>query len=146
MCGRIGAHVTLVHDVIDHERASDLVAAVAAETPPFRMRLTHADRWGPSAYGIYLHVDDPTGTVPAMQSRLAGLEHPSWARVPFRAHCTLVHGRTVDPALAEEAWSALASFEAGLELELSSVDIIELEEPAWRTVERFELCAAPVAD
>ena len=35
MCARIGAHITLVHDVVDHDRARHLVAATAASTAPF---------------------------------------------------------------------------------------------------------------
>ena len=58
------------------------------------MRLTHADHWGQSAYGVYLHVDDPTGGVAALHAALADLEEPAWARVAFRPHGTLVHSRT----------------------------------------------------
>jgi len=70
MTARIGAHITLVHDVVDHDRAQVLVAA-AARSAPFTIRLTHADRWGRSANGIYLHVDDPAGGVAGLQEQLA---------------------------------------------------------------------------
>ena len=97
MCGRIGCHITLVHDVTDHARAAELVAAVAATTAPFTVRLGRAAHWGKSAWGVYLHVDDPAGAIDAVQAQLAELEEPGWARVPFRSHATLMHGRTTPP-------------------------------------------------
>ena len=60
MTGRIGAHITLVHDAADLGMARERVAA-AAERRSFPVRLTHTDRWGRSSYGIYLHVDDHAG-------------------------------------------------------------------------------------
>jgi 2'-5' RNA ligase len=146
MRGRIGAHITLVHDVVDHDRAHELVAEVAAGTAPFAVRLTRADRWRSAASGVYLHVEDPTGAVASLHARFAELEHPAWSRAPFRAHCTLVHARTVDADVANDAWSALEGFDASLDIELGAVDLIELVEPKWRTVARFELRAAAVAD
>jgi 2'-5' RNA ligase len=146
MCARIGAHITLVHDVVDHDRADERLAAAAATTAPFRIRLTRSDRWRSSASGIYLHVEDPTGAVAALHARFADLEHPAWARAPFRAHCTLVHARTVDAAVANEAWSVLEGFDAALDVDVDAIDLIELVEPAWRAVERFELRAAALAD
>ena len=47
MAARIDAHLTLVHDVTDRTRVAELVSR-AIDREPFRVRLTHADRWGPS--------------------------------------------------------------------------------------------------
>ena len=138
MCGRIGSHITLIHDVTDHTSATDLVARAAASTAPFPVRLGRADRWGP-AWGIYLHVDDIHGRVGSLQQQLASLEEPRWARATFRAHVTLVHSRTTEPAVAEQAWAELHGFDPGWDVEIGAIDIVELREPAWRTVERFEL-------
>src|SRR5215218_8241034 len=49
----------------------------------------------------------------AVEQRVAELEAPAWSRVAFRPHVTLVHGRTVDPALAGPAWTALCDQRAG---------------------------------
>ena len=106
---------------------------------PFPVRLTHADRWGPSRYGIYLHVDDHAGGVAELHGQLADLEAPAWASVTFRPHVTLVHGRTVTEDDAEAAWSALDGFVAGWDVDVAAIDIVELIEPRWRTVERYEL-------
>jgi 2'-5' RNA ligase len=140
MCGRIGAHITLVHDVVDHARASAVVAAVAAGAGPFTVRLTDTAHWGQSAHGVYLHVDDPAGGVAALHAQLADLEEPRWARVTFRAHCTLVHSRTTEPTVAARAWAELDGFHAGWDVGIDAVDIVEMDElTGWRTVERFEL-------
>jgi 2'-5' RNA ligase len=147
MCARIGSHVTLIHEVTDHDRASELVAAAASTAQPFTVTLGRADRWGPSAWGVYLHVDDPTGAVAALQAQLAEVEEPRWARVPFRAHVTLVHSRTTEAAMAEQAWAALDGFAPGWSVDVAAIDIVELDDPTgWRTVERFELARAAVAD
>ena len=139
MTARIGAHVTLIHDVVDHSQAAQLVADAAAAAQPFPIRLVRAGRWGKSAYGIYLDVEDPTGGIAALHDRLRALEHPAWARVPFRAHATLVHGRTVDAAAANRAWVELAGFDPGWDVDVAAIDVIELAEPLWRTVARHEL-------
>ena len=138
MAARIDAHLTLVHDVIDQARVAELVGR-AVDREPFRVRLTHADRWGPSRYGSYLHVDDPEGAVRGLHQALAELESPRWARVAYRPHVTLVHGRTVTDEEAEEAWRALDGFVAGWELGVADVDVIQLVEPRWRLVERHPL-------
>jgi 2'-5' RNA ligase len=146
MCARIGAHITLVHDVNEPARAAEVVAAAAASTGPFTVRLGPSATWGKAAWGVYLHVDDPTGTVTSLQAQLASLEDPRWARVPYRAHVTLVHSRTTPAAVAEEAWAALDGFEPAWEVEVEAIDVVELAEPAWRTVERYSLSPLVVAD
>jgi len=140
MCGRIGAHITLVHEVVDHERATEQVAAAAAATKPFTVRLTDSAHWGRSAHGVYLHVADPTAGLASLHARLADLEEPRWARVDFRAHCTLVHSRTTEATVAARAWAELDGFHAGWDLDVAAVDVIEMDElTGWRTVERLEL-------
>jgi hypothetical protein len=60
--------------------------------------------------------------------------------VPFRAHCTLVHSRTTEPTVAARAWAELDGFSAGWDVELTAVDIVEMDAlTGWRTVERFDL-------
>jgi 2'-5' RNA ligase len=139
MCGRIGSHITLIHDVTEHGRATDAVAEASSSTAPFGVRLGRADRWGPSTWGIYLHVEDPTGGIASLHRQLASLEEPRWARAPFRPHVTLVHGRTTAAVVAEQAWSELDGFDPGWDVEIREIDVVELREPAWHTVERFEL-------
>jgi 2'-5' RNA ligase len=146
MCARIGAHITLVHDVKDPVRAARLAAEAAASTGPFNVRLGPGATWGKAAWGVYLHVDDPTGTVTSLHAQLASLEDSRWARVPYRAHVTLVHSRTTPAAIAAEAWAALDGFDPAWDAEVEAIDVVELVEPAWRTVERYSLAPLVVAD
>jgi 2'-5' RNA ligase len=141
MCGRIGGHITLVHHVTgaDHCATVEVVESVAASAAPFTVRLGRADRWGPSAWGVYLRVDDATGGITALHAGLAALEEPRWGSVPFRAHVTLVHSRTTAPAVAEQAWAALDGFDPNWSFEVGAIDLVELEEPGWHTVQRFAL-------
>lgn len=140
MCGRIGAHITLIHDAVEHGTAADLVAAVAASSAPFTVRLSTTAHWGRAAHGVYLHVDDQRGDVTSLYEQLAALEEPRWASVPFRAHCTLVHSRTTEPAVAARAWAELEGFHAGWDVDVAALDIIELDEATgWHPVERFAL-------
>ena len=71
------------------------------------------------------------------------METPAWARVVYRPHVTLVHGRTVTEEQAELAWSALDGFVAGWPVEVAAIDVIELVEPRWRLVERVRMARSP---
>ena len=138
MLGRIDAHVTLVHDVVDTATARRLVEEAAAATAPFEITLTTAHCWTRAANGVYLDVDDPTGGIEALHARLSALETPAWARAGFRPHVTVVHGRTVDPELADSAWAALCEVTFGWTIELATIDVVELDElTGWRSVLRL---------
>jgi 2'-5' RNA ligase len=135
MLGRIDAHVTLIHDLVDVDDAQPLVEEAAASTAPFEVTLATARCWTRAANGVYLDIDDPTGGVSALHERLAGLESREWARAAFRPHVTLVHGRTVDPDLAEPAWAALCDTTFGWTVELGTLDVIELDQATgWSSV------------
>ena len=138
MAARIDPHITLVHEVVDHDRAGVLVGAVA-DSARFTVQLTCAELWGPARYGIFLDVEDPSGGLGTLYETLRDVETPGWARVEYRPHVTLVHGRTVTEDEAEQAWSALAGFVAGWEAEVAAVDVVELVEPRWELVRRAVL-------
>ena len=144
MLGRIDAHVTLVHDIVhdivDVDAADRCVQEAAAATAPFEVTLTTARCWSRAANGVYLDIDDPTGAIEALHAQLSALESPAWARAGFHPHVTLVHGRTVDPDLAEPAWSALCDATFGWTVRLSTLDVIELDEATgWSSVLRLPL-------
>jgi 2'-5' RNA ligase len=144
MLGRIDAHVTLVHDIVDVDAAARCVQEAAAATAPFDVTLTTARCWSRAANGVYLDIDDPTGAIEALHARLSALESPAWARAGFHPHVTLVHGRTVDPNLAEPAWSALCDATFGWTVYLSTLDVIELDEATgWSSVLRLPLADDP---
>ena len=147
MCGRIGPHVTLIHDVVDHDRAAESVRRRPRRPPrsrsaspapatgagrPSACTSTSTTRRGPCSRC--------TRNWPTWRSR-------GWARVPFRPHCTLVHSRTTAPGVAGEAWAALDAFAGGWDVEVTAIDIIELDEATgWTTVERCALSPTLVTD
>ena len=141
MAARIDPHITIVHEVIHHGRALELVSSVA-ERPAFTVQLTRAALWGPARYGIFLDVDDPGGALDSLYTALREVETPGWARAEYRPHVTLVHGRTVTEAGAELAWSALDGFVAGWQVDIAALDVIELVEPRWELVRRVALRSA----
>lgn len=137
MSARIDAHLTLVHEVTDHDAATRRVDEVAALTAPLAVTLTTTRCWSRASYGVYLDVDDRGGAVVALHGQLADLEAPAWARVAYRPHVTLVHGRTVDPALADQAWASLCDRRMDWLVELPAIDVIELDEATgWSSVQR----------
>jgi 2'-5' RNA ligase len=139
MTGRIDAHVTLVHEVTDDLAAERRVVELAATTPPIEITLTTTACWGAATYGVYAAIDDPSG-VAVLHRALADLEAPRWSRVAFRPHVTLVHGRTVDPALAAPAWAELCDVQLDWSATLAAIDVIELDEPTgWTSVQRVSL-------
>lgn len=139
MAARIEPHLTLIHDVVDHDQVEPLVGAAAEATAPFTVRLTGAAHWGRPIHGIYLVVDDPAGHTAALHGRLAELEDPAWSRGSFRPHVTVVHGRTVTADAAHAAWLALDGFHAGWDVVVDAIDVLELVEPRWRLVGRVPL-------
>jgi 2'-5' RNA ligase len=141
MAGRIDPHVTLVHDIADHAAAEGRVVELARRTAPFRITLTSTACWaGTARYGVYLGVDDVDGGIAELHAALADLEHPAWARMPFHPHVTVVHGRTVDPDLAEPAWAALCDRRFDRTVTFGALDVIELDtDTGWTPVQRAEL-------
>lgn len=138
MAARIAAHLTIVHDVVDRRRADAALAAVAAATRPFPMRLTEAARWGP-ARGIYLRVEDPACAVAGLHDALAPVENPGWLRHGFRPHVTVVHGRYVTAADAEAAWRALNGWTVDREVLVDRVAVAEMDTDGWITVDEVPL-------
>lgn len=134
MAARIAAHLTIVHDVVDHARADELVDELAAATAPFTYRLTRTATWSKIENGIYLDVDDPTGGLAGLYDALIEMERPGWSRIDFRPHVTLVHGRTAPAGAADAAWPELEALDAGWECAATELAIVESHPTAWVTV------------
>lgn len=143
MAGRIGAHVTLVHDVADHAIAHDRLAVAASAMAPIELGLTETATWGPARWGIYLGVDDQAGRVQALHDELASVEDPRWLRHGFRPHVTVVHGRYVDADTADEAWRALRGWAPRQRVTIDRVSVIEMSDAGWQTVAEHPLAASP---
>ena len=142
MAARIDAHITLVHEVVDSRTCRRAGrrgrAAGAVRGAPDRSGAVGSG----ALRGVPRRRRSRRVASPRCTSALRDVETPGWARVEYRPHVTLVHGRTVTADDAELAWSALDGFVAGWEVKVSSIDVIELVEPRWELVERVEMGGA----
>jgi 2'-5' RNA ligase len=136
MSDTINAHFTICHDLSDDQFAE--VGSVR-NAQPLRVRIGRAQCWGEPSLGIYLDVDDSHGTVRALREALSIHSPPDRL---FHPHVTLTHPRTTPPERAVTAWSTLKTWRLDTEVEVRSVDVIELDGLAWRTVRSVILAEA----
>jgi len=144
MRGRIGAHVTLLHDVEDDDALPAALTRVAGR-PPIELTLTSTACWGPLRYGIYLDIDDHTGAVAELYEELAELESPRWRRTEYRPHVTLLHGRTVSEESAVRAWAELQSWRPEHAARIDAITVLRLGDDRWHEIERVPLGAPPAS-
>ena len=78
----VESHVTIFDELVDVER----LIAVAAATPPLRLRVSRSARWIAPDPGLFLVVDDPQSDLRRFREALLGPE-----RATYRAHVTLLH-------------------------------------------------------
>lgn len=128
MSDKIDGHFTICHDLSD-DQLSKLESLQNAQ--PLRVRIGRARCWGEPSLGIHLDVDDCHGTVRALREALS---IPSPPDMVFHPHVTLTHPRTTPLDMAEAAWSTLGTWQLDTEVEVNSLDVIELDGLAWRTV------------
>ncbi|MFV0307869.1 MAG: 2'-5' RNA ligase family protein [Desertimonas sp.] len=143
MAGRIAAHLTLIHDVVDPAAADDRLAAVTSSVAPFDIAFGPAATWGAAARGIYLGIADPTDRVGALHDQLAPVEDPRWLRHGFRPHVTVVHGRYVSAETAEAAWHELRGWWPRQRTTIDRLSVIEMHDHGWETVAEHRLAASP---
>lgn len=141
MAARIDAHVTLLHDVVDHDALAMRLARLSAR-PPCRFTLTAAACWGPVRYGIFLAIDDHDGSIGALHAELAALEDPRWQQPVYRPHVTLLHGRTITDDVAARAWAELAAWSPDLDVGVDAIAVLELDDNRWHQVQRVEFRGA----
>lgn len=133
MSDAIEAHFTVCHDLSDDQLAK--VDSLRTERP-IRVRIGRSLCWGEPSLGIYLDVEDVNGTVRAIRDALSIHNPPD---MPFHPHVTVTHPRTTPSETADTAWSALETWRLDIEVEISSLDVIELDGPVWRTVRQVTL-------
>lgn len=133
MSDKIDGHFTICHDLSD-DQLSKLESLQNAQ--PLRVRIGRARCWGEPSLGIYLDLEDSHGTVRALREALSIHSPPDML---FHPHVTLTHPRTTPLDRAEAAWSTLETWQLDTEVEVNSLDVIELDGLAWRTVRRVIL-------
>ncbi|RPI21520.1 MAG: hypothetical protein EHM57_06510, partial [Actinobacteria bacterium] len=97
---------------------------------PIEIRIGDVKCWGEPSAGIYLSVEDPTGSVARIRQVLAIVEPPGLEYVP---HITLMHQRTTDAARNRAAWEHLATWRLDQHVLIDAVAVIELRGSTWET-------------
>lgn len=116
------AHVTIAY----HDEATDFgllaerLRAAADAVPPFPLTLGPPARFPDPVRGAFLAVEDPTGGVDALRSRL--LAPPFTRRSRFGLHVTLLHPDQGDRM--EAAWPELSACPTGGSFEVTQVQLV----------------------
>jgi len=139
MAARIAAHVTIVHDVTDHDRADAALRAAAASTAPIELTLTRAAHWGATARGVYLAVEPHDRGIDSLHRALVDVEDPRWLRIGYRPHLTVVHPRYVAEDEAARSWAELSGWTPRRRVRVERVAVVEMDADGWKTVAQVVL-------
>ncbi|HEY6204072.1 MAG TPA: hypothetical protein VI056_13660 [Candidatus Limnocylindria bacterium] len=124
----VESHVTVIDDLVDLER----LIAVAAATPPLRLRISRSARWIAPDPGLFLVVDDPQSDLRRFREALLGPE-----RATYRAHVTLLHRDSINSQeQLDEAWASLGDIDLAQDFIARELIVHDLADGIWREVAR----------
>ena len=124
----VESHVTVIDDLVDLER----LIAVAAATPPLRLRISRSARWIAPDPGLFLVVDDPQSDLRRFREALLGPE-----RATYRAHVTLLHRDSINSQeQLDEAWGSLGDIDLAQDFIVEELIVHDLADGVWREVAR----------
>jgi hypothetical protein len=124
----VESHVTVIDDLVDVER----LIAVAAATPPLRLRISRSARWIAPDPGLFLVVDDPQSDLRRFREALLGPE-----RATYRAHVTLLHRDSISSqAQLDVAWASLGDIDLAQDFIVEELIVHDLADGVWREVAR----------
>ena len=124
----VESHVTVIDDLVDVER----LIAVAATTPPLRLRISRSARWIAPDPGLFLVVDDPQSDLRRFREALLGPE-----RATYRAHVTLLHRDSItNQEQVDEAWASLGDIDLAQDFIVEELIVHDLADGVWREVAR----------
>jgi len=124
----VESHVTIFDEPVDVER----LIAVAAATPPLRLRVSRSARWIAPDPGLFLVVDDPQSDLRRLREALLGPE-----RATYRAHVTLLHRDSItSQAQVDEAWASLGDIDLAQDFIVEELIVHDLADGVWREVAR----------
>jgi len=124
----VESHVTVIDDLVDLER----LIAVAAATPPLRLRISRSARWIAPDPGLFLVVDDPQSDLRRFRETLLGPE-----RATYRAHVTLLHRDSINSQeQLDEAWASLGDMDLSQDFVVEELIVHDLADGVWREVAR----------
>ena len=124
----VESHVTVIDELVDLER----LIAVAAATPPLRLRISRSARWIAPDPGLFLVVDDPQSDLRRFREALLGPE-----RATYRAHVTLLHRDSINSQeQLDEAWGSLGDIDLAQDFIVEELIVHDLADGVWREVAR----------
>ena len=124
----VESHVTVIDDLVDVER----LIAVAAATPPLRLRISRSARWIAPDPGLFLVVDDPQSDLRRFRETLLGPEVAT-----YRAHVTLLHRDSINSQeQLDEAWASLGDIDLAQDFLVEELIVHDLADGVWREVAR----------
>ena len=124
----VESHVTVIDDLVDVER----LIAVAAATPPLRLRISRSARWIAPDPGLFLVVDDPQSDLRRFRETLLGPEVAT-----YRAHVTLLHRDSINSQeQLDEAWASLGDIDLAQDFIIKELIVHDLADGVWREVAR----------
>ncbi|MDP9280821.1 MAG: 2'-5' RNA ligase family protein [Chloroflexota bacterium] len=124
----VESHVTVIDELVDLER----LIAVAASTPPLRLRISRSARWIAPDPGLFLVVDDPQSDLRRFREVLLGPESAT-----YRPHVTLLHRDSIgSQAQLDEAWASLGDIDLDQDFIARELTVHDLVDGVWREVAR----------
>jgi hypothetical protein len=124
----VESHVTVIDEPAELER----LTAVAASTPPLRLRVSRSARWIAPDPGVFLVVDDPQGDLRRFRETVLGPE-----RATYRAHVTLLHRDSIEnEAQLAKAWASLGDLDLAADFVVEELVVHDLVDDVWREVAR----------
>lgn len=118
--------------MIDEPADLERLIAVAASTPPLRLRVSRSARWLAPDPGLFLVVEDPQSDLRRFREAVLGPE-----RANFRAHVTLLHRDSVgSQEQVDEAWASLGDLLLDQEFIVNELIVHDLADGVWREVAR----------
>lgn len=138
MAAQIAAHVSLAYpsEIASLDYLAERLAAAAAETSPFRLRLGRVKHFGAPEEGIFAEVlDVDGGWAHARNSLFAGATYD----LGIEPHVTIVHPRTTNRGIP--AWKHLAGSAFSGETHIRQLSITCFDSRRWITAASFSLGA-----
>jgi 2'-5' RNA ligase len=135
MADQIAAHVTLTYpaEVPSVAELTERVAAAAAATSPFLLRLGAVAYVGSPENVVYIEISDPDGGWLDLRRRIGA----TGELLEVAPHLTVVHPRT--SGAGPSAWADLAGTSVAGEMIATEVAVTAFDGRRWQTLSRFEL-------
>src|SRR5207253_2037624 len=123
MAARIESHVTVIYELADTSRLSDVVRS----TPALRLRIARPALWQTELPGIYLTVEDPYADLARFRDAVLGVRSD-----PYAPHITVLHKDSVTSIdQVSEAWASLRDERFDADIDITELVVHEQTDDVW---------------